>query len=351
MLIAITSAIATVLLVTFGIGAAICHISSLSQARQWIVDSGHSIGAERRFVRFPGGFTRTFFYLGDEGKTLKRFVFGDPYAPVRWSGLMSAGLWKVLLVFGALGSLLLSLARTREGRIPLFIALAGMIPTLWFALCLFETGQPERYLPLYPALLVTVCLFLRQPAKTRTAVWALGIFVCAMAIVNLKAYAGDLRGLDKRSNGRVELVHRNTLNGGVALILYFDDPISGYYGRFPLDAGNEPHALPLYHVMELEDNAPWSAGSSCRILRAWGAGGQAWLSKRLIAPRPQPDWGWVENDHPGLHWTDLRQFFAALETDSDLGDADGFVRVAPTGKNYAVLQATCGSGQKSRETQ
>lgn len=330
---------------TFLIGAALCHISTVPQLREWIVSSGHSLSAERRFLRFPTGITRSFFYLGDEGRMLKRFAFGDPYAPVRWPELLiRAGLWKVLLFFAAACAFLWSLTRTGEGRAALLVALAGIIPTLWFALFLFETGQPERYLPCYPALLIAACVFIRQSPKQHVTRWTLGLFFCVVALVNLKAYAIDLRTMDSQSAERLHLINQYTLHGGVALVLYYDDPIFVFAGKQPFSPENGPDALPVYLVMEWKKGELWNAGPSCRILRAWQAGGEAWLSKRLIAPRPEPDWGWVENDHPAVPWTKLSGFFGALEKNSDNGGADGFVRVAPTEKNRLLLRETCGRG-------
>jgi len=332
-------------IVVFATGAAICHISSVSEFKQWVINSGHGVSQERSLVRFPSGITRTFLYLGDEGTVLKRFVFGDPYAPVRWIDLLGAGLWKVGLVFVSFCVLFWNLLRTREGRPALGVVLAGMLPTIAFAILLFETSGSERYFPFYPALLVGICIALRQ-RTARSAHLMLAAFLVIMILVNLKAFAWDLRGYTKASSERFSLVHNHTRHGGVALILSFRDPLSTYFQRSPFRPENQVNALPLYHVIdpELLSAGTWRSGTSCRVLQAWTAGGDAWMSKRLVAPRPQPDWQWVENDRNSIRWTGLYDFFARFDIDENMGGSDGFLRMARDAKNQALLQASCSSG-------
>ena len=86
----------------FGVGAALDHISSYPALKQWIVNSAHGINPERRLSRLPTGVTRSFFHLGNDGLTMKRYTLGDPYAPVSKLELIRAGIWKVVLIFLAL---------------------------------------------------------------------------------------------------------------------------------------------------------------------------------------------------------------------------------------------------------
>jgi hypothetical protein len=278
----------------------------------------------------------------NEGIILKRFVFGDPYAPVRWTGLIGAGLWKIVLVFVTFCVLFWSLFRIPNGRPALLVVLAGMLPTIGFATVLFETSGSERYFPLYAALLVGICIVLRDRAA-RAAHLALAIFLVVMAVVNLRAFAWDLRVYARTSSDRFRLVHDHTRHGGVALILSFKDPLSTYFQRSPFDPENQLNALPLFHVIEAEFNGVplWRPQSSCRVLQAWSAGGEAWLSKRLATPRPLPDWQWSENDHPLAHWVDVSGFFRQLDLEAGIGGTDGFLRIAKDPKNQAIFQNNC----------
>ena len=333
-------------LVLFGLGAAAGHISSYSALMHWISNSSHGVQQNRQLIRFPAGFTRSFLYLGDDGLLIKRFVFGDPYAPVLWYSLLGASLWKVCLVFATFGVLVWSLARYRESWPALAVVIVGCVPTLLFALELFETSEPARYEPLYPALIVGVCSALLLK-NSRAVLPLLTVFLIAMAVVNLKAYAWDLRGVASASSARARLVEAHTRHGGVAFLLSFRDPLSTYVQSSPFVAENRQHALPLFHVIEpgARHIAIWRQESACRVLDAWKAGGDAWLSTRLMANVPLPEWNWAEHDDNRIHWVDLPAFFTRLDTDDRLGAGDGFLRVARTGKNQAFLEAACGAVQ------
>jgi hypothetical protein len=129
----------------------------------------------------------------------------------------------------------------------------------------------------------------------------------------------------------------------VAFLISFRDPVSTYFQRLPFDPLNAPHSLSLYHVVDPFQGPylNWKTDSSCRALRAWRVGGEAWVSKRLTAPTPDPSWEWTEGDRPGLRWTDLYNFFSRLQTDQDIGGRDGFVRVARTPSNQETLASAC----------
>jgi hypothetical protein len=343
----VTAGTAAVGIVTFVIGAGMCHLLSLSGFRSWVANSSHGILEQRAFLRFPTGVTRAFINLGDEGVTIKRFVFHDPYAPTRPIDLLGAGLWKVLLVFVTFGVLCWALIRTRRGQLALAVVLAGVLPTLLFAIFLFkETSGPERYFPFFVAVFAGICEVVRQKTPGRRAAhFVLGVFLLAMIVVNLKMYGWDLHASAKSSSARFKLVHAQSGHGSVALILSFRDPLSAYFQRAPFDPENRENALPLYHVIDpaFKGVGEWKSASSCRIMQAWNAGGQAWLSKRLVAPRPEPDWEWVEGDVDVVHWSDLPAFFKQLDTNEDLGGPDGFLRIAYDSKNQEIIQGACRS--------
>ena len=329
-------------IVSYAASIAICHIASIAELRAWIMSSGHGMHSDRPFFRFPTGITRSLIFLGGGGMAIKQFVFHDPNAPSRWTALWSAGLWKIALTFLALGSVLIYLARARDGMRVLAIVLAALIPTFAFAF-LFDTSSPERYLPLYAAFVVAIPVIFQQGRAMRVPQWLLGIFLLALLLVNLKSYAIDLRALGNEAYGRAQIVHQNAAHGGVALIMSFSDPLSTYFHRRPFDPANQQGALPLYHVFDFASlgATPWDSAASCRILRTWNDGGEAWLSKRFLAAQPEADWGWVESDHPAVTWRDVTGFFQKLNTDRALGDRDGFVRIARNGANQQLLEGSC----------
>lgn len=326
----------------FAIGATLAHVGSLVQLREWILSSGHGMQSHQRLLRFPTGITRTFFYLGDEGMVIKRFVFHDPYAPVSWWTIVG-GLWKIALVFLTFASLIAVLAYRRGSRWTVAIIVFAIVPTLFFAVFIFEPSSAERYLPMFAGLVIAVCVLLRDQAAPRPVAWLLTLFVTAMAAVNLAAYAGKLPSEARRSSDRFALIHSHVRSGGVAIVLSVSDPLTGYFEKSPFDPRNQATALPLYQAIGVHAHEfnSWKADSACRILQAWQAGGDALLSDRLIARTPKPDWGWVENDDPNVHWADLRRFYSHFDVDEKFGRSDGFVRVARDPKNESTLAGDC----------
>lgn len=335
-----TTAAALTIASCYVLGALICHITTASELRDWIVSSGHSITADKRLLRFPAGLTRSFLYLAEEGKILKRFVFGDPYAPVTWlEFLVKAGIWKIAFMMAACCSFIWALVRSND-KTAFAIALAGVIPTLWFAVFVFETSQSERYLPFYPALIVALCILLKQANGNRNIGRFAGLFLLVLAVVNLKAYAIDVRTAAQQSLQRMRLVYEHSQPDDVTLILSQDDPLAGFSGKHPFDAMDQGDEARLYMVMDIRHDR-WNAAPSCRVLRAWQAGANAWISKRLIASQPLPSWDWIENDNPAVHWRDLAAFFNRLDTNADIGSEDGFLRVARSAHNAALLEQAC----------
>jgi hypothetical protein len=311
--------------------------------KQWILASAHGFSPERRWLRFPTGFTRSFLHLGYDGIIIKRFALGDPYAPVSELDLIRTGMWKVAFIFGVFTFLCASMVRRRELWPGLAVFAAGFVPTVAFAILLFDTSEPARYEPAYPSLLVALCGILLLPRNTRISRWSLTAFLVTIAVVNLKAYAWDLRSVTSNVTSRAMLVHERTGHNGVAFLLSFRDPVSSYLQRVPFSPLNEQAALPLFHVIEPGNInvATWKSAAACRILQAWDAGGETWLSVRLLAERPRADWLWVEQDDSRVHWTDIPDFFTHLETDARVGDEDGFSRIARTEINRKTLQKEC----------
>ncbi len=317
-------------------------ISSLPVLMQWIINSGHGWQLDRRLLRFPTGLTRSFVHIGDERLMLKQFIFGDPYAAVRWADLFTT-IWKILLVFGAFAGLLVGLVRRREGWPALAVAICGILPTFLFGVLVFEPNSPERYLTAYPALIFAVCGLLLLSARFRVTRSALLVFTLALALVNLKAYAWDFRTISASASARARLIRQYAGGHGDITFLLDQDPLDQHFRRFPLARENRPGLLPTYYAFLQGHKSvlTWRHDSACRILQAWNDGGNAWLSTRLLAPRPQLDWKWTEYDDMRVKWADLPGFFNPLATDDQIGNGDGFRRIARTEDNRRLLQSYC----------
>ena len=325
------------------LGAMAGRASSLPALMEWVISSGHGYQPDRRLIRFPAGLTRSFIYIGDYGWMLKRFVFGDPYAPVHWADLLFTGIWKILLVFGGFAGLLVKLARRRDGWPALMVAVCGILPTFFFAILVFDSGSAERYLPLYPALMFAVCGLLQQSTSLRITRSGLAVFALALAVVNLKAYGWDFRTTSASASARAKLIRQHADGHADITLLLDQDPLQQHFWRFPLALENREGKLPTYGAIIPGNKSvlTWRHDSACRILQAWKGGGDAWLSTRLLALRPRPSWNWVEYDDRRVKWVDVPKFFNPLGTDAQIGNEDGFMRVGRTEGNRRLLQRYC----------
>ena len=336
-----TATTAGVAIALFATGALVNHYSSYSSLKGWVANSAHGVETQNRLVRLPTGITRSFVFFGDLGVNLKRFVLGDPYAPVHFPDLLPA-LAKVMLVSAGLLLLMALLALRRNGWPALAILISAFAPAILFSVLLFEPSEPARLEPAYPALLVAICAVLILPGAAKIGRPSLAAFLMIMALINLWAYCWSLRIESAKVSERAELIHEHAAPRGIGILLSFRDPVSGFIQKEPFNPLNSPDALPLFHVIETGNVGleTWRSAVACRILQAWSDGGEAWLSDRLRASRPRPEWEFVERDDSRVHWTDLPSYFNVLKTVGHAGGDDGFWRVAKSSPNVEHLTLT-----------
>jgi hypothetical protein len=72
-------------------------------------------------------------------------------------------------------------------------------------------------------------------------------------------------------------------------------------------------------------------------LESWRNGKEVWISKRLRAATPKPEWRWVEGENGVLWWKDIRTYFGSFETDRESPGEDGFLRVAYSAANHGLI--------------
>jgi hypothetical protein len=336
-------ATAGIVVLTFGMGAWIDHISSIGDLRQWVLNSAHGVAPQHRLIRLPTGVTRSFLYFGDDGLLFKRFTMGDPYAPVHFGDLIQAGLWKILAVFLALLALAATLAAHRKTWPALAVVLCAALPCLGFAVLLFDTSDPGRYEPAYAALLVGVCAVLLLPRNMRIGRWCLTIFAAAVFLVNWTAYGWSLREGTADAIARVNLIHEHAGAHDTVFLLSFRDPISTFVQKAPFSRYNSPSTLALHHAIEPGSSLvlTWRRDAACRMLNTWKSGGNDWMSDRLVAQRPLPGWNWAEHDDDRVHWIDVAGFFAPLDRGDHIGGSDGFFLLPDSPENRQRLAGYC----------
>ncbi|MGH9439658.1 MAG: hypothetical protein ACRD22_17670, partial [Terriglobia bacterium] len=173
-------------------------------------------------------------------------------------------------------------------------------------------------------------------------VWVLGIFFAAMIAVNISTVTpAAAQARSQNAVKRLDALHKVWNPNSAAVLLSYRDGIFKYlyvnqfgpFGRIPfhfLDA-IEPGTLREYHFRQV---------FSAAALNAWQHGGDVWISKRLVATRPLPQWDWVEGDIPGIGWKDVSGYYRKFQTDANVGGSDGFLRIAKNKANRLLLQTT-----------
>jgi hypothetical protein len=327
----------------FGVGAAAQRIRSVSQAKAWVSASSHGLSQSNRVLRLATGLPRSFFYLGKDGVLYKRFLLKDPFAPVTVAGLVQASLWKIALFHVFLLCLGWELVRTATARWALLALVAGALPTVLFAVSLFEPGAPERYIPAYPFLVLAVAWVLRNfPRAWNVPQLVIGAFLLSMCISSL--YSMNRFRVDQQDQpaiGRMMALKAQLRDHSLVAILSNQDDLSAMCNRNPLGAVNRPAPLRLYDIVEPATLRvlTWREEFAQETLAAWAAGGDVWVSRRVWQQTPRPEWNWVEGDDPRVSWEEIPRFFAPLETDQATGGADDFVRLKHNHDNVTRLAA------------
>ncbi|MCA1615403.1 MAG: hypothetical protein LC800_15135 [Acidobacteria bacterium] len=295
--------------------------------------------------RLAFGFARSFIHMGQDGLMFKRYLLRDPFSPVSLADLFRLSLWKLGLFYLSLAAAGAALAGTPRGRRVLAWALTQIVPVFLFALLLFESGMPERYLPLYPAVFAAFALAL-STGRARGARWLLPrapvlAFAAAVVVSNFAAMrAGALSAEQGKVFARIGGLHPRLTPESLVVVVHLQDEVSGFYHNFPLHPLNRRGTLRIYSVTEpgSERILTWRQDFADKVLAYWGRGGDVWLSKRLFTGRPRPDWNWAEGDDARISWTHLRPFFSQIETGAQAGGEDGFALLTRGGRNEEFLR-------------
>jgi hypothetical protein len=331
-----------VLCLTLAYGAAVAarQISSLSEARASVADSSHGWAQNRTLLRLGTGVPRSFLYMND-GLLFKRFLFHDPFAPVTFADLVRGSLWKIAVV-AAFGICLLWQLLRSSAKWEMALLAAGVIPTVLFAVLVFEPGSPERYMPAYPFLMIVVARVLRKsPRPFHFAQWIVAAFLVCMPVTNIYAmYRPRIDREDAVLRTRFAAVKSNVPDGDLVANLFPSMGETFMLAHYSfLEPRRRPGATAFYSVIEPGSRRVriWREEFARVTLQVWSRGGNVWVSKWVVAERPLPDWGWVEGDNALMLWRNIYDFFTSLEPDEQFGDADGFVRIKQSERNTQML--------------
>jgi hypothetical protein len=340
------------IMLCYGFALAARGIHSVAEARVWAAESSHGWSQSRNILRIVTGLPRSFFYMGNDGVLYKRFLWKDPYDPVSLPRLLRASLWKLAVFYLFAAALLLELMVHSRNHSALAILLAGAAPTIGFAIFVFEPGSPERYFPIYPFLILAIAKVLGDfPTSRRLTQGVILASLTGMLATNVYCmYRPRIAMQDITSAQRVAPLKQRLRDGDLVAVLNNHDSLYLFANRSPFDPINRPNPLRLYDVIEPANTRVlrWRQEFAKRALRAWDQGDEVWVSKRLWAGKPLPDWQWVEGDDGRVSWTDIPQFFRQFEIAQDLGGPDGFLRLTPTDHNITQLKSAGGRPRSSR---
>jgi hypothetical protein len=326
----------------YAIAAGVAGVHSVSEFLAWMKQSSHGMQQNRGALRIVTGLPRGFIDMGNDGMILKRYLLHDPYAPVSLADVLRLSIWKLPLIYAAFAALGWKMYRSRERWTILLPVMVAAVPVLLFAMFVFESSSPERYLPMTTLLVPAVALAMRDFKSggklDRLASILLAVFAVAMIAVNVANYAGG-QTAHASSASRMTLLQQNMKpNSRVVLISPLDE-IPKFYTKYPFDRLSRSTQLPIYSLTVPGMPFDAVAGFAKTARATWEAGGEVWVTKRVWADRPRPEWEWVEGDNPTMHWTPIHNFFKTLEISRQIGGEDGFVLIPETPHNVGSLPA------------
>ena len=289
-------------------------------------------------VRAVTGVPRSWFDLGMDTILLKRWFFHDPYQPAGLLALAGSIAWKLAAFYLGLAGFAWGLWRLRGAQPWLWIAAAGFLPLLGFALFVFEPSSTERFLPAFPFLFLSLTAVLAAGGRPAGLAALLPV---AMLVANLSGLTGTGAGRRQVSVARLQSIPV-AAGGAPALVgvLTLRDEIYQMANVRIFDRGLNDPQRPFFDVIEINSSrsAMWRQEFGRHTRETWSHGGEVWFSERLLAGRPAAEWYWVEGDDPLIAWADIPAFFRQIETDGRvLPGQDGFLRVAPSAHNRSLL--------------
>jgi len=312
---------------------------SLHAIGDWISRSRYGKLPDRGLLRMLGGIPRGFFSLGDLNTGVKQILFA--HRSISAAALLRTGVWKVALTYLVFAASAVAWWTSRWGRRLLVCLCAIAIPLLIFAAFLFEATPPERYLAAFPLLFLGFGGLLAD-RRTHFAVrLLLAVFFISLVVSNVSAlfrFRSDPAFDSARL--RLDAVNQRASSSDRIVLLSYQDQALHLVNARPFDPLSRNRYLFIVGL-------PWGAAHKERwkidfaglASKTWDEGGRLWLSLRFLAARPDPAWGWVEGDLPGIGWHDLVAFFRRLDLTDSFGGPDGFAQVARTARNETFLSA------------
>jgi hypothetical protein len=165
--------------------------------------------------------------------------------------------------------------------------------------------------------------------------------VCALAVLNLGAMrAGRIAQKQSPVLARIGGLQPRLRPNSLVAVVHLQDELVNFSSGFPFHPLNRQGTLNIHSVTEpgTDRNLTWRQDFAAKALARLEAGGDVWLSERLFAPRPRPEWNWAEGDDPRVSWRDFMPFFTQFDVGERVGGEDGFALLARTPRNEELLR-------------
>jgi hypothetical protein len=320
----------------YGAAIAALGLRSVSEVRQWARSSSHEVTENRGVARVLFGLPRSLINMGTDSVYFKRFLKKDPYNHVGLLDLARRSLWKIAYAYLFLLALVIGMFKARSGRGLFWLFWVGAVPVIGFA-WLFAGGVLERYFPLFPLIFLAAAFCLGASEVKR--VWrylALSFILVACVVNGLALSNGVVNREQEATVGRVRdlfpLVHENTL-----IFVPPQDQLWGGAGRLQFEQQTDFHVDPVA-ILGTVQVPEWKSDFARTTLATWDQQNDVWIAKRFLSRAPRAEWNWTEGEDTRITWAEMYDFFSRLETNTQVGGEDGFVRLNPSENNKSMLR-------------
>jgi hypothetical protein len=317
------------------------QITTFAGLVEWISHSRYGISPTMGILRMVAGIPRSFLWLGDDASNWKRILLGGGGVA---SLLTSGGMWKLLLVYAVLGLLIIRLWKLERGRALLVCLGATAVPVGIFAAFLFDPSALERYIQLYPVLFLAFACAMASTRMTWFGRGLLPLFFISMLAANTMAMArwNGYRGWENAVSRLKELDSRAT-PGDTILVMSFQDDAYKFTKARPFDPASRLRDQ-IYITIEPGSVQPlrWKELAAANVSAAWQRSGRVFVSLRLLAEKPAPEWNWIEGDDSRIRWSAVPAFFRRLELAQPFAGSDGFAELVRSPSNERLVREALG---------
>lgn len=337
----VTGAIAAgVIIVIYGAALVIYGLEPVAAFTAWNARMRDSMQGVRGISRVVFGIGKISLNMATDAIDLKRYLLHDPYNQTTLADLFLRAIWKYVLVYGMLVSLVVVLLANKRSRKVLYILAIGSAPMLYFATT-FDGAASERYFPLLPFLLVAIAFaFEYKTPKNRALLFrsVLVALLLAMVSVNIPAmYSARVESHWMTAEAETKAL-APYLKPQSILFSSIDDPVA----IFKYEVHDYTDYAPQLKVEELiglnSATAPvWKQRFAAKVDSAWQRGSDVLLRADYLYPKPKPESRWVEKQDPRIAWSDLYEFFRQFETVLLVAPDISIVKLPPTPTNKRLL--------------